>query len=85
MYTFNYHVPKNIDEATALFENSNEPKYLAGGMTLVASMKQRLTAPSDLIDLSKIDTLKKIIIEGYKILFIRKLFICFIASYIPII
>ena len=64
MYTFNYHVPKNIDEATALFEKSSEPKYLAGGMTLVASMKQRLTAPSDLIDLSKIDTLKKIILEG---------------------
>ena len=64
MYSFNYHIPKNIDEATTLFENSNEPKYLAGGMTLVASMKQRLTAPSDLIDLSKMDTLKSIVVEG---------------------
>ena len=64
MYSFNYHIPKNIDEATTLFEKSNEPKYLAGGMTLVASMKQRLTAPSDLIDLSKMDTLKSIVVEG---------------------
>ena len=26
--------------------------YLSGGMTLIPSMKQRLAAPSDLIDLS---------------------------------
>ena len=64
MYSFNYHVPSNIDEAIKIHDNSEDPKYLAGGMTLIASMKQRLIAPSDLIDLNKINSLKNISIEN---------------------
>lgn len=54
MYQFNYHKPATLDEAVALFKNSDDPMYLSGGMTLLATMKQRLAAPTDLIDLSGI-------------------------------
>ena len=46
MYNFNFHSPNTIDEAIKLFNASEEPKFLAGGMTLLASMKQRLIAVS---------------------------------------
>jgi CO/xanthine dehydrogenase FAD-binding subunit len=37
-----------------------EGKYLSGGMTLIATMKQRLASPSDLVDLRHIPDLKGI-------------------------
>ena len=60
MYQFNFHSPHNIDEAINIYNSCEEPKFLAGGMTLLASMKQRLIAPSDLIDLRAINTLSEI-------------------------
>ncbi|MCK9993179.1 MAG: aerobic carbon-monoxide dehydrogenase medium subunit [Alphaproteobacteria bacterium] len=54
MYQFEYHRPKSLDEVTALLARCENPKILAGGMTLLATMKQRLAAPSDLIDLQDI-------------------------------
>ena len=47
MYQFEYHRPKTLDEVTALLARLDSPKILAGGMTLLATMKQRLAAPSD--------------------------------------
>jgi aerobic carbon-monoxide dehydrogenase medium subunit len=57
MYQTTYHRPSSIDEAAALFAKSSEPKYLAGGHTLIPVMKQRLASPSDVIDLGKIKEL----------------------------
>ena len=54
MYQFNYHRPADLAAAVALFRDSDDPMYLSGGMTLLATMKQRLAAPTDLIDLSGI-------------------------------
>ena len=54
MYQFNYHKPESIDQARSLFSGAEEGLYLAGGHTLIPSMKQRLSAPSDVIDLSLI-------------------------------
>ena len=54
MYQFNYHKPSDLAEAVALFRDADDPMYLSGGMTLLATMKQRLAAPTDLIDLSGI-------------------------------
>ena len=53
MYTkpFAYHRPGSLDEAAALFAKSSDAKYLAGGQTLIPTMKQRLAAPADVIDL----------------------------------
>src|SRR6516225_94540 len=57
MYQTIYHRPSSIDEAAALFAKGKEARYLAGGQTLIPVMKQRLAAPSDVIDLAKINEL----------------------------
>ncbi len=57
MYTFNYHKPATLAEAIALHSGADEGVYLAGGHTLLPAMKQRLQAPSDLIDLAGITSL----------------------------
>jgi hypothetical protein len=57
MYATTYHRPSSVDEAAALFAKGSEPKYLAGGHTLIPVMKQRLASPSDVIDLAKIKEL----------------------------
>lgn len=60
MRTFEYHRPKSIPEAAALLANGAESRPLAGGMSLLPTMKQRLAAPEALIDLSGIPALKGI-------------------------
>jgi len=67
MYNFNFHSPSSLDEAINIYNNSDDPKFLAGGMTLLASMKQRLIAPSDLIDIRNIKNLSEVIIDGESI------------------
>ncbi|ETR78062.1 carbon-monoxide dehydrogenase [Afipia sp. P52-10] len=57
MYQTTYHRPSSVDEAVALFAKGADAKYLAGGHTLIPVMKQRLAAPSDVIDLAKIPAL----------------------------
>jgi carbon-monoxide dehydrogenase medium subunit len=57
MYETTYHRPSSVAEAVALFAKGSESKYLAGGHTLLPVMKQRLAAPSDVIDLGKIKEL----------------------------
>src|ERR1700723_2841854 len=57
MYETTYHRPSSVDEAAALFAKGSEPKYLAGGHTLIPVMKQRLASPSDVIDLGRIKEL----------------------------
>lgn len=64
MYQFNYHKPGDLDEALSLFKEADDPMYLSGGMTLIPTMKQRLAAPTDLIDLSGIPALSGINIEN---------------------
>jgi len=54
MYETTYHRPASVDEASSLFAKGKEAKYLAGGHTLLPVMKQRLAAPSDVIDLGRI-------------------------------
>jgi carbon-monoxide dehydrogenase medium subunit len=57
MYSTTYHRPSSVDEAVALFGKGEEARYLAGGQTLIPVMKQRLAAPSDVIDLARIKEL----------------------------
>lgn len=64
MYEFNYHRPSNPAEARTLFKNAEEGMYLAGGHTLIPSLKQRLLMPSDLIDLAGLQELKEIRMDG---------------------
>ena len=57
MYQFNYHQPDSVEEAQALFRDCEDGMYLAGGQTLIPTLKQRLAAPTDVIDLSGIAAL----------------------------
>ena len=60
MYETQYHRPKNLAEAASLFAGAAEGRYMAGGQTLIPTMKQRLAAPSDVIDIARIAELKGI-------------------------
>ena len=60
MYQTNYHRPTSLAEAAQLFSGADDAAYLSGGHTLIPTMKQRLAAPSDLIDLTHIAELKGI-------------------------
>src|SRR4029453_9511753 len=44
----------NLAEAEALFAQTPDAKYIAGGQTLIPTMKLRLAAPAALVDLSRI-------------------------------
>ncbi len=58
MYQFDFAKPKTLDDLKALREGEAEVQYLAGGMTLIATLKQRLAMPELLVDISAIDDLK---------------------------
>ena len=60
MKKFNYHSLKNLNESYNLYTSCEFPQYLAGGMTLLPSIKQGLSSPTDLIDLSLIEEMKGI-------------------------
>lgn len=60
MYELIYLRPGSLAEALALLQAHPEARPLSGGMTLVPTLKQRLAAPSHLIDLTHLDELKGI-------------------------
>ncbi|MGV1836485.1 FAD binding domain-containing protein [Rhizobium rhizogenes] len=67
MYATNYHRASSVDEAVKLLSGADEGKYVSGGMTLIATMKQRLASPSDLVDLRHIPSLKGIRVDGRRV------------------
>jgi carbon-monoxide dehydrogenase medium subunit len=54
MNAFEYHRPASVDDALAARSAAADGAYLAGGMTLIPTLKQGLAQPSDLIDLGAI-------------------------------
>ena len=62
MHAFKYHRPSNLNDAAALAKG--EAKLLAGGQTLVQTMKLRLASPSDIVDLGAIKDLAGIKSDG---------------------
>ncbi len=67
MYEVNYHKAKDVKDAVKLMGKAEDGKFLSGGQTLIPTMKQRLAAPSDLVDLSSIADLRGVKIDGSKI------------------
>ena len=63
MYAFAYHHPSNVQDALAALANE-DAKLLAGGQTLIPTMKQRLASPGSIIDLGGIAELAGISREG---------------------
>ncbi|NNC64067.1 MAG: xanthine dehydrogenase family protein subunit M [Gammaproteobacteria bacterium] len=59
MYPFEYSRAGSIDEAIDLKRADESAQWLAGGMTLLPSMKLRLAAPGRLIDLTDITALNE--------------------------
>lgn len=52
MYDFAYQKPANVAAAAALLAADMEAKAMAGGMTLIPVLKQRLNKPSTVVDLA---------------------------------
>ena len=57
MYQFEYKKANSIEEAVAAMQAADDGKYVAGGQTMLPTMKHRLAAPSDVIDLGGISDL----------------------------
>jgi carbon-monoxide dehydrogenase medium subunit len=64
MYAFQYHRPQSVAEAAKLLASNAEAKLLAGGHTLIPTMKQRLAGPKAIVDLSRVAELKGISRSG---------------------
>ncbi len=64
MYSVNYHRASSVDEAAKMLSGASEAKLLSGGQTLIATMKQRLAQPSDLVDLRHISEIKGVDVRG---------------------
>ena len=64
MHDFGYHRPASASDAAGLLAKSGEAKIVAGGMTLIPTLKQRLAQPSDLVDLGGIAELKGVKAEA---------------------
>jgi aerobic carbon-monoxide dehydrogenase medium subunit len=52
MYDFKYTKPSNLADAVQALKNDDTAKPIAGGMTFIPVLKQRLNNPSAVIDLS---------------------------------
>ncbi len=60
MYALNYVKVKSLAEAAKMLASNPEAKLMAGGMTLVPTLKQRLAQPSHLVDIGALPELRGI-------------------------
>jgi len=67
MYSFNYLRAASVPQASERLRSQPSARLLAGGQSLIASMKLRLTDPVELIDLSGIASLSGIQIDGQSV------------------
>lgn len=64
MYAFDYHRPKSLRQAVNLLAKVEDAKLLAGGHTLLPTMKQRLASPANIVDLNGLEELAGIERKG---------------------
>lgn len=67
MYETNYHRAASTEEAVKLMGKAADGKFMAGGQTLLPTMKQRLAAPTDVIDLRHIAAMKGVKVSGNQV------------------
>ncbi len=67
MYNFTYHRASGLRQAQNLLGKLDDAKLLAGGMTLLPTMKQRLASPANIIDLDRVEGLSTIEAKGRSI------------------
>lgn len=65
MHDFAYHRPASLADAAKLIQAAGDDgKFMAGGQTLIPTMKQRLAAPGTVVDLGGVKELAGIKVEG---------------------
>ena len=64
MYAFDYQKPSSVADAVAALKAADDGKFMAGGMTLIPTLKQRLAQPSHLIDLGGVSDLVGVTVSG---------------------
>ena len=64
MYSFNYVKAKSLRDVSDFLQANPDARPLAGGMTLIPTLKARLAQPSHLIDISGLEELKGIDSKG---------------------
>jgi carbon-monoxide dehydrogenase medium subunit len=67
MYEFKYHRPTTVRQAANLLVKDDDAKILAGGHSLLPTMKLRLAKPSQIIDIGRIEGLNTIELKGRSI------------------
>lgn len=67
MYEFAYQRPATVADAVKALKASEDAKPVAGGQTLLPTLKFRLARPAALVDLSAIKELRGIKVEGGKV------------------
>ena len=60
MHDFTYHAASSVADAAAKLAAGEDAVLMAGGMTLLPTLKQRLARPSDVIDLAAVGELRGI-------------------------
>ena len=63
MYDFEYHRAASLDDAAGKLKAADDGTLVAGGMTLIPTLKLRLASPSHLIDISGLAELGGIKVE----------------------
>ena len=64
MYSFNYVKAKSLAEVGEFLKANPDARPLAGGMTLIPTLKARLAQPSHLVDIGGLAELKGIEVKG---------------------
>ncbi|MES2512208.1 MAG: xanthine dehydrogenase family protein subunit M [Pseudomonadota bacterium] len=68
MYSFKFHRASSVADSLASFGQYGDARFLAGGQTLLASLKLRLAQPDGLVDLGQLAELKGIhVVAGQSI------------------
>lgn len=62
-YSFDYEHASDAPSAVAALEATGDAKYIAGGQSLLPTMRLRLAQPTKLIDVSRIAALKEIRVD----------------------
>jgi carbon-monoxide dehydrogenase medium subunit len=64
MNDFEFHRPASVADAVRLIAAAGDGRYLAGGQSLLPAMKMGLSAPSDLVEVSRIPQLRGIRVDA---------------------
>jgi carbon-monoxide dehydrogenase medium subunit len=64
MYEFSYHKAYSVADAVDAMNQADDGKFVAGGQTMLPTMKHRLASPTVIIDLGSIKELSGISVSG---------------------